>query len=52
MRLAYIMSPRAGETDLLIVNKFGKHEAMGRDFRSAIAAAVEWDVPVLLGLAR
>ena len=50
MRLAYIMSPRAGEADPLIVNKFGKHEAMGRNFRSAIAAAVEWDVPVLLGV--
>ena len=38
------------DTDLLIVNKFGKHESMGRGFRQAIAQAVELDVPVLLGV--
>lgn len=38
------------ETDLLIVNKFGKHEAMGRGFRTVIAAAIEMGVPVLLGV--
>lgn len=37
-------------TDLLIVNKFGKHEAEGRGFRDVIAAAVAADVPVLVGL--
>ncbi len=37
-------------TELLIVNKFGKHEAMGRGFRTVIAAAIELDVPVLLGV--
>lgn len=35
---------------LLIINKFGKHEADGRGFRSAIAAAIGRDVPVLVGL--
>ena len=35
--------------DLLIVNKFGKHEADGRGFRTVIAAALEQDVPVLVG---
>ena len=35
--------------DLLIVNKFGKHEADGRGFRTLIAAALEQDVPVLVG---
>lgn len=37
-------------TDLLIVNKFGKHEAEGRGFRGVIAQALELGVPVLVGL--
>jgi nucleoside-triphosphatase THEP1 len=36
--------------DLLIVNKFGKHEADGRGFRSVIAEAIAQDVPVLIGV--
>lgn len=36
--------------DLLIVNKFGKHEAEGRGFRTAIATALERGTPVLVGL--
>lgn len=36
--------------DLLIINKFGKHEAEGRGFRSVIAEAVAMDIPVLVGL--
>ena len=36
--------------DLMIINKFGKHEAEGRGFRSVIAAALEYDMPVLVGL--
>lgn len=36
--------------DLLIINKFGKHEAEGRGFRNVIAEAVAMDVPVLVGL--
>lgn len=36
--------------DLLIVNKFGKHESEGRGFRSVIADAVAMDIPVLVGL--
>lgn len=36
--------------DLLIITKFGKHEAEGRGFRSVIAEAVARDVPVLVGL--
>jgi len=36
--------------DLLIINKFGRHEAEGRGFRSVIAQAVSKDVPVVLGL--
>ncbi|WP_299356893.1 DUF2478 domain-containing protein [uncultured Shimia sp.] len=35
--------------DLLIVNKFGKHEADGRGFRDTIGRALELNVPVLVG---
>lgn len=38
--------------DILIVNKFGKHEAEGRGFRLLIAQALEQGVPVLVGLNR
>ncbi|MTJ03371.1 DUF2478 domain-containing protein [Sediminimonas qiaohouensis] len=38
------------DTDLLIINKFGKHEAEGRGFRETIAQALALDVPVLVGL--
>ncbi|MBL6430620.1 MAG: DUF2478 domain-containing protein [Alphaproteobacteria bacterium] len=38
--------------DCLIVNKFGKHEAEGRGFRTAIAEALSADIPVLVGLNR
>lgn len=40
---------RLDGADLLIVNKFGKHEADGRGFRTVIAAAIEKNVPVLVG---
>lgn len=36
--------------ELLIVNKFGKHEADGRGFRPLIAEALARDLPVLVGL--
>lgn len=36
--------------DILIVNKFGKHEAEGHGFRALIAEALSMDVPVLVGL--
>ncbi|TMV07890.1 DUF2478 domain-containing protein [Ruegeria sediminis] len=35
---------------LLIVNKFGKHEADGRGFRPVIAEALARDIPVLVGV--
>jgi len=35
---------------LLIVNKFGKHEADGRGFRPLIAEALSQDIPVILGV--
>lgn len=34
-------------TDLLILNKFGKHEAEGRGFRGLIAEALSAGIPVL-----
>lgn len=40
----------AAGADLLIINKFGKHEAAGRGFRAVIAQAVAMDVPVLVGI--
>jgi hypothetical protein len=36
--------------DILIVNKFGKHEAEGRGFREIIAEALSLDLPVIVGL--
>lgn len=36
--------------DILIINKFGKHEADGRGFRHAIGQAVAQDIPVLVGV--
>lgn len=36
--------------DILIINKFGKHEADGRGFRTIIAAALELEIPVLVGV--
>lgn len=36
--------------DLLIINKFGKHEAEGRGFRTIIAAALDLEIPVLVGV--
>lgn len=35
--------------DVLIINKFGKHEADGRGFRNVIAEAVAQDIPVIVG---
>lgn len=40
----------ADGADLLVVNKFGKHEAEGRGFRDLIAEALSRDIPVLVGV--
>lgn len=40
----------AANPDLVILNKFGKTEAEGGGFRPLIAAAVDQDVPVLIGV--
>ncbi|SMX23593.1 hypothetical protein BOA8489_01703 [Boseongicola aestuarii] len=39
-------------SECLIVNKFGKHEATGRGFRPLIAQALELEVPIIVGLNR
>lgn len=38
------------KSDLLIINKFGKHEALGRGFRPLIAEAIAMELPVLCGV--
>ncbi|MFK5997782.1 MAG: DUF2478 domain-containing protein [Rhodobacterales bacterium] len=38
--------------DVVILNKFGKHEADGRGFRDLIAEAISRDVPVITGVNR
>lgn len=40
----------AADCDIVIVNKFGKHEAEGGGFRSLIGLAVSLDIPVLVGV--
>ncbi|RFU12870.1 DUF2478 domain-containing protein [Rhodobacteraceae bacterium W635] len=50
--VAEVSARLSPQTDLLIVNKFGKHEAEGRGFRDVIAEALALDVPVLVGLNR
>lgn len=43
-------SGSGGGPDLLILNKFGKHEAEGRGFRPVIAEALGLGMAVLLGV--
>lgn len=44
------VGPRLAGADVLILNKFGKHEAEGRGFRSLIGEAMAMGIPVLLGV--
>lgn len=50
--VAHVSANLHESCDLLIVNKFGKHEADGRGFRPVIAEALGMGVPVLVGLNR
>jgi len=45
-----LVQARLRGSDVLIVNKFGKHEAEGRGFRPLIAEALSLGLPVLVGL--
>ncbi|MCV2893675.1 DUF2478 domain-containing protein [Lentibacter sp. XHP0401] len=45
-----VSSQITSDVDILIINKFGKHEAEGRGFRSVIASAIELGMPVLVGV--
>ncbi|SMO66378.1 DUF2478 domain-containing protein [Ruegeria faecimaris] len=48
--VGYVTASLAENPHLLIVNKFGKHEADGRGFRPVIAEALAQDIPVLVGV--
>lgn len=50
LAVAHVARTLDAGADLVIINKFGKHEAEGRGFRSVIAAALDRDMPVLVGL--
>lgn len=50
--MGIVLTRLAAGADVLIVNKFGKHEAEGRGFREAIAEALARDIPVLVGVNR
>ena len=50
LAVGHVEAALSERVDLLIVNKFGKHEADGRGFRNAIAEALSRDIPVLVGL--
>lgn len=44
------VSPRLSGADVMIVNKFGKHEAEGRGFRHLMAEALISGLPVVVGV--
>ncbi len=48
--VGYVTTSLSDAPQLLIINKFGKHEADGRGFRPVIAEALALDVPVLVGV--
>jgi len=45
-----VSASMAQGADLLIINKFGKHEAEGRGFRMVVAEALSSGIPVLVGV--
>lgn len=46
------VAARIGGAQVLIVNKFGKHEALGRGFRPLVGEALAADMDVVLGVNR
>ncbi|WP_289069546.1 DUF2478 domain-containing protein [uncultured Aliiroseovarius sp.] len=48
--VADVQAALVNGADLLLINKFGKHEAEGRGFRDVIAEALSREIPVLAGV--
>lgn len=48
--VGHVLASLNSPVDLLLVNKFGKHESEGRGFRPVIAEAAALGIPVLVGL--
>lgn len=48
--VGYVTGSLSDAPQLLIINKFGKHEADGRGFRPVIGEALALDIPVLVGV--
>ena len=48
--VALVSAGLDGDPQLLVVNKFGKHEADGRGFRPVIGEALSRGIPVLAGV--
>lgn len=48
--VGHVSTSLVKKPDVLIVNKFGKHEAEGRGFRMVIAEALLLGIPVVVGL--
>jgi len=48
--VALVGAHLAKGADVLILNKFGKHEADGRGFRDVIAEALSLEIPVITGV--
>lgn len=48
--VALVEARMTGGADVLIINKFGKHEAEGRGFRNLIAEALSRSIPVIVGV--
>lgn len=48
--VGHVEAGMSAGADVLIVNKFGKHEAEGRGFRTVIGAALANDIPTVIGV--
>ena len=48
--VGYVTGSLSESPQLLIINKFGKHEADGRGFRPVIGEALALEIPVLVGV--
>ncbi len=48
--VGYVTTSLSDAPQLLIINKFGKHESDGRGFRPVIGEALALDIPVLVGV--